>query len=52
MKILLTGCDGFIGSRDRVGRSPLRDTLDRLLADGHDMIGGLIKISSRIAFLF
>jgi UDP-glucuronate 4-epimerase len=29
MKILLTGCAGFIGSH----------TLDRLLADGHDVIG-------------
>lgn len=29
MHILLTGCAGFIGSR----------TLDRLLADGHDVIG-------------
>lgn len=28
-KILLTGCAGFIGSH----------TLDRLLADGHDVIG-------------
>ena len=29
MKILLTGCAGFIGSH----------TLDRLLADGHQVIG-------------
>jgi nucleoside-diphosphate-sugar epimerase len=29
MKILLTGCAGFIGSH----------TLDRLLADGHDVLG-------------
>lgn len=29
MKILLTGCAGFIGSH----------TLDRLLADGHHVIG-------------
>ena len=29
MKILLTGCAGFIGSH----------TLDRLLADGHHIIG-------------
>jgi UDP-glucuronate 4-epimerase len=29
MKILLTGCAGFIGSH----------TLDRLLADGHDVVG-------------
>jgi len=36
---VLTSITSLIACANRVGRSPLRDTLDRLLADGHHVIG-------------